>query len=66
MDMIYIIDKKTEALIYVTKEVAAELELEPFQRVSRKIVLRAVGMTASAIAEKSDSEKLSELSKTNL
>ena len=66
MDMIYIIDKKTVALIYVTKEVAAELKLEPFQRVSRKIVLRAVGMTASAIAEKSDSEKLSELSKTNL
>jgi len=63
MDMIYIIDKKTEALIYVTKEVAAELKLEPFQRVSRKIVLRAVGMTASAIAEKADGEKQAESSK---
>ena len=63
MDMIYIIDKKTEALIYVDIDVAEELGLKPFQRVSRKIVLQAVDMTASAIAEKSDGEKQAESSK---
>ena len=65
MDMIYIIDKKTEALIYITKEVAAELKLKPYQRVSRKIVLRAVGMTASAIAVKADSKNQAKPSSGN-
>jgi len=52
--MIYIIDKKTKVLIYVDEDVAEQLNLKPFQRVSRKIVLQAVDLTASAIAKKSE------------
>ena len=52
--MIYIIDKKTETLIYVDEDVAEQLDLKPFQRVSRKIVLQAVALTISAIAKKSE------------
>ena len=54
MDMICIIDKKTKSVIYVDEDVAEQLDLKPFQRVSRKIVLKAVGLTASAIAKKSE------------
>ena len=62
MDWILIIDAQTESLITVDKNVADMLNLQPHQRVSHDVVMRAIALNGHAMLAKIEDMKRREQS----